>query len=515
MTAELCVETVVVSDLHLSEAQSVDPRRPLWMAYKRREFFVDDDFIRFLEHIEQQADGPVELVLNGDTFDFDNVIQLPSEPDRDVDWLARLRGLSSEEWMSLFKMDCIAADHEAWFEALGAFIRRGNRVVLIVGNHDVELSWPSVQDRIRQALGLAPRTAPDSLFPPALALADGAQAPPSSRGEHPDREPLTFCNWFYLSGGDTFISHGHQLDPHCVQRDPIDPLIRVHGRPQVRIPFGDLAGRYLLNGMGYFNPHATENYIMGATQYAKFFFRHMVRTQPLLVWSWFWGALVTFFIALRSSWRPPMRDPLLVEAKVRAIARRAQTKPSTVRKLDALCVPPSSNNPFLLVRELWLDRALLLLATVYAAWQIVLHINVAFAISPLWVLVPLALLLPPYFMYAAAVRPTVFTSALLTDEHARLIAAITGARQVVLGHTHRPTERAIGKVRYFNDGFWSQAFAEPQCQNRIGTQTFVWIRPGDGPKGRKASLCEWPPGGHEPRLYQPRERPRRGRRRRR
>ena len=53
------------------------------------------------------------------------------------------------------------------------------------------------------------------------------------------------------------------------------------GKPRVRIPFGDLAARYMLNGMGYFNPHQSENYIMSAVSYLRFFFRYMLRTQPL------------------------------------------------------------------------------------------------------------------------------------------------------------------------------------------------------------------------------------------
>jgi hypothetical protein len=269
------VETIVVSDLHLSEAQPVDRRRPLWMAYKRREYFVDDDFARLLQHVEERADGPVELVLNGDIFDFDNVTQLPDNPPSQVDWLARLRGLSSEEWMSLFKIECIIRDHPRFFEAVGQFVGRGHRAVIVIGNHDVELHWPAVQRRLREALGVAPNS--------------------SDRAD-----PVVFCAWFFISGSDTYISHGHQYDPNCVTKSPINPLIAVRGKPVVRIPFGDLAGRYLLNGMGYFNPHATENFIMSAGQYARFFFRYMVRTQPLLLWTWFWGAVATFFITFWS-----------------------------------------------------------------------------------------------------------------------------------------------------------------------------------------------------------------------
>ncbi|MBW2720537.1 MAG: metallophosphoesterase [Deltaproteobacteria bacterium] len=287
---ETDLHTYVVSDMHLSEAEEPDPRRPMWMAYKRREFFIDEEFAAFLEHIVQKATGPVELLLNGDIFDFDNVTTVPTN-DHPVEWLERSRGLGSEEWKSQFKMQRIIEDHPRWFEALGLFIARGHRAVFIVGNHDVEIYWPSVQRMICDAIG----------------------APfPSNIGEEEEDDPVVFCNWFYLSGGDTYVSHGHQYDPNCVVRDPVDPLIEIRGQPRVRIPFGDLAARYMLNGMGYFNPHQSENYIMSATAYLRFFYRYMLRTQPLLIWTWLWGAYATLLISLRTHWCHPMRDPLLV-----------------------------------------------------------------------------------------------------------------------------------------------------------------------------------------------------------
>jgi hypothetical protein len=314
---------------------------------------------------------------------------------------------------------------------------------------------------------------------------------PSSIGDEDTDDAVVFCNWFYLSGGDTYVSHGHQYDPNCVVRDPIDPLIEVHGRPRVRIPFGDLAARYMLNGMGYFNPHQSENYIMGGIAYLRFFFRYMLRTQPLLIWTWLWGAYATLWISLRTHWCHPMRDPLLVDDKVRSIATRSQATPSMVRKLNALHVPSATNNPFRIARELWLDRAFLLLATLFLAWQVVLHINIAWPISPLWVFVPALLFMLPYLAYASSVRPTVFDTPLLSERRADLIFKITGARRVVFGHTHQPKCEQVGPITLYNGGFWSKAFADPECTIRLGEQTFVWIRPSADGSARIAGLCEW------------------------
>lgn len=465
------MHTIVLSDLHLSEAQHPEPRRPLWMAYKLEKHFIDEDFAKLLEHLSADSDERVELVLNGDIFDFDSVTQLPKEPPARIDWLAKLRGLASEEWMSSFKMEAIIADHPIWFGALREFIERGNRAVFVFGNHDVELAWPSVQRLISEALGIE---------------ADG------------DR--LVFCDWFYLSGGDTYISHGHQYDPNCVVKNPIDPVIEVRGRPRIRIPFGDLAGRYMLNGMGYFNPNAKDNYIMTGLQYVRFFVRYMLLTQPLLLWTWFWGALATLFISLTEHWRPAMRDPLRVDEKVSDIAARANATPAMVRQLNAINVPSACSNPISIMRVLWLDRGFMFLALMFLSWQLILHINVALPISPVWALVPMAALIPPYAIYAARVKSTVFDKPLLDERLAELIHRITGAKTVVFGHTHEPRHLEVGPVRYVNGGFWSAAFADPECTERLGTQTFVWIRPG--PNGeRAATMHEWAPGALEPKVF--------------
>ena len=463
------LRTVILSDLHLTDAEPVDPSRPYWKAFKRREFFFDDDFARLLAWLEGSAEEPVELILNGDIFEFDDMTELPDEPPGPIDWLERRRGLGSEEWMSRFKMGRIIADHPVWFSALADFVRRGNHAVFVIGNHDLELHWPSVQQMVTAALDLDDQAA----------------------------ARVRFCNWFYLSGGDTYVSHGNQYDPYCVIKTPIDPLIDVRGRPRVRIPFGDLAQRYMLNGMGYFNPHATGNYIMSAWAYVRFFARYMLRTQPLLVLTWFWSAMVTLWRSLRDHWRPPMRDPLTVEEKVADIAARSNATPATARRLLALDVPSACTNPLMIAQELWLARGLLFLLVVVGAFQFIATVNFVWPISPWWILLLLALLFPVFLLYSFKVRPQVFVEPLLTPRRAELIATITGARNVVFGHTHVPVIEAIGPVVYANSGFWSPAFTEPECIHRIGVPTFVELA-GDDAGPRRPALFSWPAGAEAP-----------------
>lgn len=468
------LQTIVFSDLHLSDAEPNDPRRPMWRAFRRREHFVDADVIALLEHAVHEAESVgdrLEIVLNGDVFDFDPIMAQPDPPASRLHWLARLRGLGTEQWMSAFKMGLVLADHAALMQALGEVARRGHTLVFVVGNHDLELYWPDVQRQVRQA----------------LAIDDAAQA------------NVRFCEWFYLSNGDAFISHGHLLDPYCTVPDPVHPLITVGGEPRVRLPFGDVANRFMLNGMGYFNPHATANYIMTGREYILFFFRYMFRTQPLLLWTWFWSAHITAVITLAEFIRPALRDPLTVEQRVDDIAERSHATPAMVRQLAAAVVPSACTNPFMIMRELWLDRGLLFVAMVYAAWQLVLAVNFLVPISPFWVLVPFGLLFPVFLQYSFHVKPETFAKPLLDAASAEQIHRITGASLAVLGHTHQPLVEPIGPLQVCNVGFWSPAFAEPECKRRIGTQTFAWIRPHGAQ--RQLQLWEWPPGAPVPVPY--------------
>ena len=44
---------------HLTEAHEPDEVRPLWMAYKRREFYIDDEFAAHCDRIIELEDGRV------------------------------------------------------------------------------------------------------------------------------------------------------------------------------------------------------------------------------------------------------------------------------------------------------------------------------------------------------------------------------------------------------------------------------------------------------------------------
>jgi UDP-2,3-diacylglucosamine pyrophosphatase LpxH len=335
--------TAVISDLHLCEAEPVNRKHPLWKKYKTRQFFFDTTFRDFLSQIEEMAKGEaIELIFNGDTFDFDSVTKVPENPPFQISRIERSRGMFTQSDKSVFKMRTILGDHPIFVNALRDFIGRGHRVVFIIGNHDLELIWPDVQRVLLKIICPRPE------------LADN----------------IRFCEFFYISNQDTLVEHGHQYDPYCRAEDPIHPFVLRYNRLEIKIPFGNLACRYMINAMGFFNPYTESNYIMTVKEYARFFFRYIARAQPLLILTWMRGATLTLLHTIRDRLRVPLKDPLVVEERIEEIAARANTKPRVVRELKELAVPSAASQPFQIAQELWLDRALIDLSScVSRAWS--------------------------------------------------------------------------------------------------------------------------------------------------
>ena len=254
--------TAIISDLHLADPEPPRHRarskHPLWKKFKTKEFFIDDTLIQFLTHIQDLAKGQkIELVLNGDIFDFDSVMSLPEKAIYSINWFETRRGLFPRQERSVFKIKTVLEEHKKFIEALTQFVRAGHEIIIIPGNHDVELHFADVQSEILKALSLSE----DQL------------------------KQVRFVDWFYVSNNDTLIEHGHQQDPYCMCENPLNPFLLEYNELAIRLPFGNVACRYIMNGLGLFNPHVEKNYIMSVSGYLKFFFKYLITAQPGIVWN--------------------------------------------------------------------------------------------------------------------------------------------------------------------------------------------------------------------------------------
>ena len=463
--------TAIISDLHLCEAQGPDPRSPLWKKYKTKEFFFDNEFKQFLDYVEKEAKGRrIELVLNGDVFDFDSVMAFPEHAPYKISWLERARGLHPQEPKSSFKIRKILEDHKLWVQALREFLMKGNKAVFVIGNHDLELHFPQVQKDIIEALDL----------------------PADCGGE------VTFCSWFYISNKDTLIEHGNQYDPYCLCQDPINPLVKKFNRVEVRIPFGNIACRYMINGMGFFNPHVDSNYIMTVKEYINFFFKYMAKAQPFLLITWFWGAVMTLLHSFVDILLPSMKDPLTIEDRIETIAKNSNATPRMVREMKELTLHPAAFNPLLLARELWLDQAFLVLLVFFVIFQIFTYIKLAFSISFFWMFIPLALFIPFFIFYAKSFKSNVHKFKEPDERILSMTSRIARVKRIIYGHTHVYRHEHIGNIEHLNSGAWSPMFLDVECTKPFGKKTFILIKPTGSGKDRTASLHEFKDGSSQP-----------------
>ncbi len=131
---------VITSDMHLSAGRFLDGiRNP------HEDFFFDREFCEFLEYFStgDYGDGcEVQLILNGDVFDFLNVPHQGDFPDLITSDLA------VERLKTIFK------GHPEVTKGLQAFAAKpGKSVLYNVGNHDMDFFFPAVREEFCRVIG--------------------------------------------------------------------------------------------------------------------------------------------------------------------------------------------------------------------------------------------------------------------------------------------------------------------------------------------------------------------------
>lgn len=130
---------LVVSDLHLADGT---PQLENWGPAQQQAFAR---MLRLAAPGGALAGDTVELVINGDCFDF--LLAQPSLEDRDVTDV----NVAHAKWLGILNA------HGDFFSALNAFLRMPSyRVTFLIGNHDLELLYPSIRARVRSAIGAPP-----------------------------------------------------------------------------------------------------------------------------------------------------------------------------------------------------------------------------------------------------------------------------------------------------------------------------------------------------------------------
>ncbi|MGE4232742.1 MAG: metallophosphoesterase [Bacteriovoracia bacterium] len=137
---------LVISDCHLSAGLRFESEKN-----PHEDFYFDDEMVSFIEFFStgKYGDGcEVDLIINGDFFDFLN-----------VPYRGEFEEVITEEF-ALYKLECILAGHPKVIEAFKLFVRRpGKKIIYNIGNHDADMFFPRVRERFTRLID------PEEQFP--------------------------------------------------------------------------------------------------------------------------------------------------------------------------------------------------------------------------------------------------------------------------------------------------------------------------------------------------------------
>jgi UDP-2,3-diacylglucosamine pyrophosphatase LpxH len=441
-------QTLVLSDVHLSQAHPDDPADPLWMRYRRREHHPDREFAALVDHVlARYGADPIEVVFNGDVFDFD----APVVKD----------GTSSFEELPPTDEGCtthvrlILADHQEFFGAAAKILSQGHEVTFLSGNHDIELYWPGVRRAIE-----------DELVRLALRFFDGGLGTEGKRSYGEDiARRIRFRAWFHISNDRIYFEHGSQYDIHNGVRHAAVPLTKDGTR--IHPVLGKLAFRRTGARMGYFNPYYEETFYMGLFGYLGHYVRFYATSHRHIVRTFAKGALST--VAEITRYRH--RDDRVVEGRAALRAELgSEIADEAIDATHALRARPAEETMVPVLRELWVDRVGLVILGLAIAALVALFFGakaagIATAIEVLGFVIYELLTPKPDIRTYDSAPPSVLR-----------IFGIHSVRAICMGHTHRPFVRFGEDGVYANSGSWCPAFHDALCTKPVlERRPVLWI----------------------------------------
>lgn len=230
---------------------------------------------------------------------------------------------------------------------------------------------------------------------------------------------------------------------------------------------------------------------MTAKEYVKFFFKYMLRAQPLILFSYLFWSTVILFQSFFDRLQPDVKNPLNMEDRIEEIAAKSNATPRMVRELREMFVAPASSYPMIILKELWLDRAFLLVLVFGLLVEIFLFINNVYKISFFWMLIPFIIFMPFFMFYSRSVKSDVTEFKEPMEKILVVSSTIANVGRIVYGHTHIPRHELIGPVEHLNSGTWSPAFLDVECEKIIDNKTYVWIEPTKNGESRKAGVYKF------------------------
>ncbi len=437
----MTIHTIVISDIHLCEAM---PGNGLWLRYRQKKYFPDTDFSQLVEYICATAEPKsVELVLNGDIFDFDVLPIIDGEVLYD--------DCARSEEHAIETMKRILQDHTVFIAALRKLHSAGHRLVFISGNHDTQLIFEGVRTILRTKIS----------------------------------HNIIFRNWFYISPNKIHIEHGNQYDSYTCYRYPAFPFDDTGKNIQPTL--GSLTCRHLVSRMGFFNPHVDNSFMLSFSEYISHWVQHYFLTKRSLIFAWMKGSVRTFVTTWKS--RTHIDERLLGRMLEEAYTETKISR-ELLRKHILEFAKPSEDARIRVLRELHLDY-LTLCIVVCALMVFTLTFSGEYLMLKTAIASCIVLSIYHYILPKNESLNSIFARVNACE---RNISDIYKVPAIVFGHTHAAfgiwqNEKFIG-----NSGTWTPRFLDIECTKPLSTgRPVIWLTRQDA-GNLSGGLYQWENG---------------------
>jgi hypothetical protein len=404
------------------------------------------------------------------------------------------------------KATSIYNGHPLFFRALAWFVGHGHRLVFVRGNHDLELYWPQVQDRLRSHIAAE--------YPAVFGSAPDHPPPPDFQDRIDFRS-----GWFHYRRGVFYAEHGKQYEPFDSCPNPIRPV--MPGDPWVLSPpVGSLGVVCLHNPLEDAFPE-WENRGEHAVVLLE-----LIQRYPLRMLSTVLRHGLDFMRMARRLWMAGRRKDLRpTEADFSAYGARVGLDPETVEAIYEEIDPPLLQRKSLawllfspgghVVKGLLLLVLAALCVGAALLWYLVL-VPALTALIPdqlffdaagaaLELLAQVILWAVPPVAYELGRRelekryPELFLHRAMERVHDHLKAADPDLCFYIVGHDHRPDVQIVERrddgrhVYYLNTGSWTPWFAhgERRLQTLGQEVQFTFVQLTQGEDGYRADLLRW------------------------
>ncbi|MCM2278262.1 MAG: hypothetical protein NDJ89_09320 [Oligoflexia bacterium] len=230
---------IIISDCHLSAGRFYEGH-----LNPHEDFHFDEEMCRFFDYFSsgEYGEGPagpveVELFLNGDYLDFLNV-PLGGEFEEAI-----------TEEIALQKLEAIIAGHPKVMEALRRFAAKpGKSITYLVGNHDAELCFPKVRERIVREWDPSARSGEASAVPGGSegAARSGGPGQSQSIAENAKVRVIADRDRVRWEGG-VEVHHGNQFEAMNALNFERPTINSFMNEPVLNLPWGSFYVLKIIN----------------------------------------------------------------------------------------------------------------------------------------------------------------------------------------------------------------------------------------------------------------------------